>query len=61
MKTSTKLSALFLSLIISGTVLAANPKIVIKTNMGDIEAELYEDKAPLSVKKGNTKTLFFTE
>ena len=50
MKTSTKLSALFLSLIISGTVLAANPKIVIKTNMGDIEAELYEDKAPLSVK-----------
>ncbi|MDD4973966.1 MAG: peptidylprolyl isomerase [Bacteriovorax sp.] len=54
MITSKKLSvsflSLILSLIISGTVLAANPKIVIKTNMGEIEAELYEDKAPISVK-----------
>ncbi len=29
---------------------AANPKIVIKTNKGDIEAELFEDKAPITVK-----------
>lgn len=29
---------------------AANPKIEIKTSLGIIEAELFEDKAPLSVK-----------
>lgn len=29
---------------------AANPKITIKTNKGDIEAELFEDKAPETVK-----------
>ncbi|MBN2030062.1 peptidylprolyl isomerase [bacterium] len=27
----------------------ANPKVVLKTNMGDIELELYPDKAPISV------------
>ena len=27
----------------------ANPKVLIETNMGNIEAELYADKAPLSV------------
>lgn len=30
--------------------MAANPKIIIKTSKGDIEAELFEDKAPVSVK-----------
>lgn len=50
MTISKKLSVLVFSLIVSGTVLAANPKIVIKTSMGDIEAELFEDKAPISVK-----------
>lgn len=29
---------------------AANPKIIIKTSKGDIEAELFEEKAPISVK-----------
>lgn len=28
---------------------AANPKVVFKTTMGDIELELYPDKAPISV------------
>lgn len=39
-----------LLLTVSMNVFAANPKIVIKTNKGDIEAELFEDKAPISVK-----------
>ena len=34
----------------SVSAFAANPKITIKTNKGDIEAELFEDKAPESVK-----------
>jgi cyclophilin family peptidyl-prolyl cis-trans isomerase len=46
MKMSFALVAMFVSL----NVFAANPKITIKTSMGDIEAELYEDKAPVSVK-----------
>ncbi|MDO9181686.1 MAG: peptidylprolyl isomerase [Bacteriovorax sp.] len=50
MTISKKLSVLLFSLILSSSVMAANPKIVIKTNMGEIEAELYEDKAPISVK-----------
>ena len=29
---------------------AANPHVVIETSMGDVELELYEDKAPISVK-----------
>ena len=66
MTISKKFSALFLSLILSTTVMAANPKIVIKTSMGEIEAELYADKAPLSVanfleyiKKGQYKGTIF--
>lgn len=46
--------------------MAANPKITIKTSMGEMEAELFEDKAPLSVKnfleyvkKGHYKGLIF--
>lgn len=45
---------------------AGNPKIIIKTNMGEMEAELYEDKAPISVKnfleyvkKGHYKDTIF--
>jgi len=34
-------------LITSFNLLAANPKVEIKTSMGIIEAELFEDKAPL--------------
>jgi cyclophilin family peptidyl-prolyl cis-trans isomerase len=41
---------LALSLFLSSTVFAANPQVVIKTSMGEITAELYEDKAPISVK-----------
>lgn len=33
----------------SSLAIAANPKAVIKTSQGDIEVELYQDKAPLSV------------
>jgi cyclophilin family peptidyl-prolyl cis-trans isomerase len=38
------------SFFISFNVFAANPHIVIKTSMGEMEAELFEDKAPISVK-----------
>lgn len=34
----------------SFSAFAANPKILIKTNKGDIEAELFQDKAPITVK-----------
>lgn len=34
----------------SVTAFAANPKIIIKTNKGDMEAELFADKAPETVK-----------
>ncbi len=30
--------------------LAANPKVLMKTSMGDVEIELFADKAPVSVK-----------
>ena len=55
-----------LLLVASFTAFASNPKIVIKTNKGDIEAELFEDKAPISVKnflsyveKGQYKATIF--
>lgn len=61
-----KAAMVILSLLISVNVFAANPKIVIKTSMGEIEAELFQDKAPLSVKnfldyigKGQYKGLVF--
>ena len=46
------MKTLLLSLMLfsSVSVMAANPKITIKTNQGDIEAELFEDKAPVTVK-----------
>lgn len=36
--------------LMSVSAMAANPKITIKTNKGDIEAELFADKAPETVK-----------
>lgn len=61
-----KLSALIIALLISTQVFAANPKVVIKTNKGEIEVELFEDKAPVSVKnflayvqKGHYKETIF--
>jgi cyclophilin family peptidyl-prolyl cis-trans isomerase len=52
--------------VISFHSMAANPHIVIKTSMGEIEAELFEDKAPITVKnflsyvnKGHYKNLTF--
>ncbi len=45
---------------------ASNPKVLIKTNKGDMEVELFEDKAPITVKnflayveKGQYKGLIF--
>lgn len=57
---------LALSLLMSLNVFAANPKVIIKTNKGDMEAELLADKAPVSVKnflayveKGHYKNTIF--
>ena len=47
------LSALTLiTVLVTGTIRAEgkNPMVLISTSMGDIKAELYEDKAPISVK-----------
>lgn len=56
----------FLLACMSLSLLAANPSIVIKTSMGEIEAELFQDKAPESVKnflsyveKGHYKNTIF--
>lgn len=64
-----KMSVLAFFFFLSLNVFAAkakNPNIVIKTSMGEIEAELYEDKAPISVKnfleyvkKGHYKDTIF--
>jgi cyclophilin family peptidyl-prolyl cis-trans isomerase len=35
---------------VSGTARAANPVVVLETSMGNIEIELFEDKAPVTVK-----------
>jgi len=47
-------------------IFAANPNVIIKTSAGEIEAELFEDKAPITVKnflsyvdKGFYKNLTF--
>lgn len=61
-----KMLSVFFSLLISLNVFAANPHIIIKTSMGEMEAELFEDKAPISVKnflayvqKGHYKNTIF--
>ncbi len=33
-----------------GTAMADNPKVLMKTNMGEVELELFADKAPVTVK-----------
>lgn len=61
-----KTLSLLLSVLFSLNVFAANPHVIIKTSMGEIEAELFEDKAPISVKnflayvqKGHYKNSIF--
>jgi cyclophilin family peptidyl-prolyl cis-trans isomerase len=39
-----------LGVMTAGTARAANPVVLIETNMGNIKVELFEDKAPVSVK-----------
>lgn len=58
--------SLLCSLFFSLNLFAANPHIIIKTSMGDLEAELFQDKAPISVKnfleyvsKGQYKNTIF--
>jgi len=41
---------IFLSLIWSHLALAKNPIVIMKTSMGELEIELFKDKAPLTVK-----------
>ncbi len=45
-----KLTLFCMMMLTSLSVMATNPKIIIKTSKGDIEAELFEDKAPNTVK-----------
>ena len=44
-----KLSAALFVLCLSFTAVAANPKVEIKTNLGSMTLELYQDKAPKTV------------
>ncbi len=44
-----KLAVVAVGLLFSCSVLAANPTVEIKTNVGKITLELYQDKAPLTV------------
>ena len=39
-----------LGMMAAGTARAANPVVVVETSMGNIEIELFEDKAPVTVK-----------
>lgn len=39
-----------LAMMTSGAARAANPVVIIETNMGNIKVELFEDKAPVTVK-----------
>ena len=45
-----KYLSLILCLLVSATVFAANPKVLIETNKGQIEVELLEKESPISVK-----------
>jgi len=48
-----KLILIFISIFLlfsAGILLAANPKVLMKTSKGDIIIELYPDKAPITVK-----------
>ncbi len=44
------LTGLFLALAGTQAASAANPKVLMKTSKGDITIELYEDKAPITVR-----------
>ncbi len=48
MKSSMKYFVLLFALL-SGSAMAANPEVEMKTNMGDVLIELYPDKAPKTV------------
>ena len=61
-----KVIAILMFSFLALNLFAANPNVVIKTSAGEIEAELFEDKAPISVKnflsyvdKGFYKNLIF--
>jgi len=41
---------LLLGCLLTTSAYAANPKVLMETSMGNIELELFEDKAPISVK-----------
>ncbi len=45
----TQVIVLITTLLLSVTTLAANPQVIVKTNMGNITLELYPDKAPNTV------------
>jgi len=45
-----KLSLILALILFSLSSIAGNPQIIIKTSQGEIEAELFEDKAPVTVK-----------
>ena len=44
------LASLVAVVLLTGSVRAANPVVVIETSMGNVKVELAEDKAPISVK-----------
>jgi cyclophilin family peptidyl-prolyl cis-trans isomerase len=45
-----KIRSLFAALFAAGAARAANPVVVLETSKGDIKIELFEDKAPITVK-----------
>lgn len=56
-----KISLFLMFFLFSSWVFAKNPVVVMNTNMGEIEIELYEDKAPVTVKNflGYVKDKFY--
>ncbi len=44
------LIALLFSCLLTTTAYATNPKVLMETNLGNIELELFQDKAPVTVK-----------
>lgn len=50
MSVFSKITLLFAGLFVSGALMAANPSVEIKTNLGNITVELNEEKAPISTK-----------
>lgn len=56
-----KMTFLLFSIIFSSLAMAKNPSVVMDTNMGSIEIELFEDKSPITVKNflGYVKDKFY--